>query len=97
MRLASIRTWLYLSSIRLLTCPAIAMMVESDVPPVRKQGDGAVPQIMETETRKPAFFLRVRQADLQLFDVRSRVESSDGVADDSLAAECELGAKAAKT
>src|SRR5271165_4803028 len=26
------RTWLYRSSIRLLTCPAIAMMVESDVP-----------------------------------------------------------------
>jgi len=32
LRLASMRTWLYRSSIRWLTCPAIAMMVESDAP-----------------------------------------------------------------
>jgi hypothetical protein len=32
LRAASIRTWLYRSSIRRLTCPAIAMMVESDAP-----------------------------------------------------------------
>jgi hypothetical protein len=33
LRFASMRTWLYRSSIRLLTCPAIAIIVESDVPP----------------------------------------------------------------
>jgi hypothetical protein len=29
---ASILTWLYRSNMRRLTCPAIAMIVESDVP-----------------------------------------------------------------
>ena len=66
LRLASMRTWLYRSSIFRLTCPAIAMMVESDAP---LSASDVIAQCRRSWKRKPgspAFFVRVRQADRQL-------------------------------
>ena len=60
---------------------------------LRKLGDSAVPEIVKPETRQPRFLCQSPPSRSPAFDVRSRVERSDGVADDSLAAECELGHK----
>ena len=66
LRLASMRTWLYRSSILRLTCPAIAMIVESAAP---LSASDVIAQCRRSWNRKPgspAFFVRVRHAVRQL-------------------------------
>jgi hypothetical protein len=49
-----------------LTCPAIAMMVESAAPLSASDVIAQCRQIVEPEAGQPAFFVSVRQADRQL-------------------------------
>jgi hypothetical protein len=64
-RLASMPTWLYRSSIFRLMCPAVDMMMESAA---TLSATDVMAQCLKSWNRKPgspAFFVRVRQTDRQ--------------------------------
>jgi len=57
---------------------------------LRKLGDSAVPEIVEPKTGQPRFLRQSPPSRPPAFDVGRRVKRCDVVADNFLAAECEL-------
>jgi len=62
--------WLYRSNMRRLTCPAIAMIVESDVPFSASWVMAQCRRSWNRKPGKPAFLVSVLHADRQLFRCR---------------------------